>query len=791
MQSSQGGAWELYAGTVQDSSTTAEVDKWVRVVGKLGVANDGLLSVERATRLSAANTGTNNLDGVTLGGTYLGTNFGNFDLARLTMWEDGTTVLEAERWLEENYYFDPVPPGNPVHWWDPNDYALSADQAIPGLIAHWSFDDADTSGSTLTDVLGTGLDATLVASPTTGVAGQRNEAYTFNGTTQYLDVGNQAALDFDVTDTFSVSCWFKMPTGGNYATLVSKYRYNTASGWQTFVNPDGSLGFSLSNAPFSAARYVYTQTLTHRDDTWRHAVFTYDGSNTVAGLKIYVNGVSVAVTTGADGDPIATLNSNSVFIGARDDASPSSFVDGEMDETAIFDRELSAAEVGILYANLGYPSAPGAGNVATLNDKGSGGENLVCTDLEIAYDADCPEQKVFKFNGTTSKAIDDGAFNLASNDILISACVRPETAGVSRALFAQSEHGASTFSCYLSTDNIIRRHLGINIYGEDLDTLAPFNTSTRWLNVSFHMAAAAGSGACYVDGSISGVGDEGDQTPDGLCVGGSYSGSYSSFLEGRMSDVIIYAGASEANAARAAEVEQWLQRHRRLSTLPVAPFDDVDAETLSLGDGDLIDTWANNGSESSFVAVGSDRPTFKAADGPEPQVGHRLSKRVLVLSGDKMDSLSAYTAKTQPGVVAVVWRNEEAASGAELTYLYGSDTDATNWGARLKVPASGLYRSQSDAGTLLITSTNLTDNVWHWTVYEFSNTTGEIRDSMGGTASGTVGAESQGTKSRLFASPADTNPFVGSAARVIAAQGSSVEALAEYMARRYPGVDPY
>jgi len=783
-------SWAMYAGgTGQYSGAAAETNKWVRIVGRFSDTT-GKVIINRVTHCTGGAIGTQGLDGLMLGAKYDQTEYGSFDVARLTFWNDGTTLLEAEQWLEANWDFEAVPPGNPVHWYDPNDYGPNVDQGDPGLVAYWSFDDANTSGSTLTDVLGTGLNATLVASPTTGVVGQRNEAYTFNGTTQYLDVGNQAALDFDVTDTFSVSCWFKMPTGGNYATLVSKYRYNTASGWQTFVNPDGSLGFSLSNAPFSAARYVYTQTLTHRDDTWRHAVFTYDGSNTVAGLKIYVNGVSVAVTTGADGDPIATLNSNSVFIGARDDASPSSFVDGEMDETAVFNIELSAADVSNLYGKLGYPATAIIIAPSTLVDKGTGGENLVCTDMIVELDSTvggASEQKVFSFNGTTSKAIDDGAFSLTGDQHLVALCARPTTENVGRALFGKSENGTNYwYGASYNASNVVQRGAGTNQNGSDLDTLAPFNTSLRWTNHQSYFASAGGNGGSYVDGTLSASANEGDLDPDSFSIGTIYNSggtAYISYFAGNMSDIIVHTGASEANAVRAAQVEEWLKKNRRLATVPGVPVTDIDAETLSLTDGDPVATWTNPGTDGNFTSANN--PVFKATGGPD-----RTAKKRVNFNGTNhyMDS-GTYTVRAQPGAGFAVFRPEtQPGSGVRGALLHSSQS--TYWGLLL----DDTLKMTCNAGSPEIetSGTTIPLNEWSWAACEWSGATGHVGASTGTSTDATVGTGTMGPETRIGKNSSSGNYFDGDMSRIMVwTDGTTWEMIEEYARRRYPGIKPY
>ncbi|HUT76827.1 MAG TPA: hypothetical protein VM285_04030, partial [Polyangia bacterium] len=117
------GRWRMQSGTILDGGSASEGDKWVRIVGRTGAS--GLLSVERATRISG-NAGAETLPGITVGAAFNGGAPGDFDLACLAMWDDGTTVDEAREWLESEYPFEAVIPGNPSHHWSPRDYAAGA-----------------------------------------------------------------------------------------------------------------------------------------------------------------------------------------------------------------------------------------------------------------------------------------------------------------------------------------------------------------------------------------------------------------------------------------------------------------------------------------------------------------------------------------------------------------------------------------------------------------------------------------------------------------------------------------
>jgi len=560
-------SWAMYAGNVgQYSGAAAEENRWVRVVGTFHNTT-GFCSIERVQHVISDGTmGTASLDGLTLGAKNDQTEYGAFDVARLTFWDDSTTPLEAERWLEQAYPFNPVPPGNPVHWYDPNDYPV--------------------------------------------------------------------------------------------------------------------------------------------------------------------------------------------------------------------------------------------GSVSTLRDKGSGGEDLTCTAMTVGLDTDCPEQKVFVFNGTTSKAIDGGAYATLTGDIhLYAACVRFNGAGATEVLFGDSANrggAGNIYYCFVDTNNVVQRGFSTQAAGSDMDTLAPFNTRLRWANMQFLTAAAAGNGGTYVDGTLSGAATEGDNDPDSLSIGANWNSggtAYANFVDGNMSDVIIYTGASEANAARAAEVEMWLQRHRKLSTQPGTPFLDVDAESISQADRSALVTWTDDASANDLTQASATlQPTFRIADGPELgvgqlSVGNSIQRVNFSLDYEYMDSTSTFTAKTQPGAAALVFRPE---AGLSIAVWSASDTGTTAWQARVlgtPLPA----KSTADSGATLSTATSaISANAWHWMALEFNGATSHVSDSAGGTASGNAGTETHGTKHRVGAAPNASSGCQGDIARVVYwADGTTWEQVAEWLARRYPGSDPY
>ena len=156
---------------------------------------------------------------------------------------------------------------------------------------------------------------------------------------------------------FSVSCWIK-PTVNSGSG--QNYIFGFPDDYTAFIDRNGDdaddndISFQLwdgTNGKMIGQMAAAATTL----NAWAHLVFTYDGSHTAAGLKIYVNGVlasSVAETAGSPGYVGMDSGGTSGFLsigGAP--ASGSQEFDGDYSDFAIWKAHvLTADEVSALYS---------------------------------------------------------------------------------------------------------------------------------------------------------------------------------------------------------------------------------------------------------------------------------------------------------------------------------------------------------------------------------------------------------------------------------------------------------
>lgn len=192
-----------------------------------------------------------------------------------------------------------------------------------GSAAHWRLDEGagllamDSSGNV------NGVNGQIIGA--TWVTGRRESALSFNGLTDYVDLGNPLTLQ---PSNFSIAVWFKTdaPTG----MLVRKRLY----GYGLELVSAGSPSFWVYNA--AGMRFKVTAPASYNDNQWHHAVGIYDGSN----VRLAVDGVLV----GTAGAGQVSYGPGGIALG-RDGDSGSLYYRGLLDEIRIYNRSLNKQEV--------------------------------------------------------------------------------------------------------------------------------------------------------------------------------------------------------------------------------------------------------------------------------------------------------------------------------------------------------------------------------------------------------------------------------------------------------------
>lgn len=198
--------------------------------------------------------------------------------------------------------------------------------AVPttGLVSYYKLD--ETTGTTATDSFGANNGTNT--SITLGTAGKLGNAYSFNGTTGYVSLGNPTAFQIS---TGAISVWVKTAgAGASYRGIVVKQL-----AYSIFAI-DNIIGFYSWGSP--AGNKVTTFNVS--DNQWHHIVLNFGvGTNNTT---LYIDGVMKLKTTNGVSAQTAAMT-----IGSG--GGSSQLFSGLIDETSIYSRNLTSNEILLMY----------------------------------------------------------------------------------------------------------------------------------------------------------------------------------------------------------------------------------------------------------------------------------------------------------------------------------------------------------------------------------------------------------------------------------------------------------
>nr|WP_240948163.1 LamG-like jellyroll fold domain-containing protein [Planosporangium mesophilum] len=207
----------------------------------------------------------------------------------------------------------------------------------PGLtgVGSWPLDQA--AGGTTPDASGKGNDGTLVNGPTP-VAGKNGNALQFNGGNQWVDTG---ASILDTTGNYTVSAWVTIDDPGNaFQTAVSQ---DSAGGTSEFFLQYSGVDHRFA---FSAVGIRALAPTAPSPGRWYHLVGVRDAQHSE--LRLYVDGTLAGTASYCPG---AAAGGHTVLGRAQYQGNQVDFWGGKLDQVHVYDRALSADEVGTLYAS--------------------------------------------------------------------------------------------------------------------------------------------------------------------------------------------------------------------------------------------------------------------------------------------------------------------------------------------------------------------------------------------------------------------------------------------------------
>ena len=203
-----------------------------------------------------------------------------------------------------------------------------------GIVACWDAAGRRSypgTGTTWYDMSGNGNDGTLTSGPTFDPA--NGGSIDFDGSDDYVTMGDVSLFDFGTNGNFSLSLWFKRAGTGNEYLIVKGD--TNASYWLRFESDDTiriMLDYGGTN---DAARSIATYT----DTNWHHVVGVADR---VAGITLWIDGVQDGADLSLAGGDVS--NTYAFSIGAQTEGTALPF-NGKITAVSVYDRALTAAEI--------------------------------------------------------------------------------------------------------------------------------------------------------------------------------------------------------------------------------------------------------------------------------------------------------------------------------------------------------------------------------------------------------------------------------------------------------------
>ncbi len=276
-----------------------------------------------------------------------------------------------------------------------------------GMEASWRFDECTLWDGTSYDVeddLGNTLHfGRRIGNVTSVTNGRICRAAAFDGGSARIVSDVLTGSDImGFSDQVTLACWFKSPGGGGknprlieFSDPAGSYSRSTALAYDA----DGSLRAWVTSETGVRGGQIDYATTRYDDNEWHHAVYTYSATN---GGRLYIDG---SLKQTRNDNLTADIHDAETFVigGYYPDAT-NGFA-GLIDEAAVFQRELTAAEVVELYQSTRsscpgscYPAPvadyrmehyPWDGTAGEVYDSGSGGSNGVAA---FAGNAAIPSQ---------------------------------------------------------------------------------------------------------------------------------------------------------------------------------------------------------------------------------------------------------------------------------------------------------------------------------------------------------------------------------------------------------------
>ncbi len=222
---------------------------------------------------------------------------------------------------------------------------VNSSDITSGLVARYDF-----TGNA-NDLSGNSLNGTVTGAVLTSDRfGNANSAYSFNGTSNYIDVLDNSSLNFSNNSSFTISSWIKLNGSNvNYSGIVTKMD-NSGNGYQFVVGNTTALNKLATEFGQGGTGVSFQGNQNLNDGNWHNVLYIVDRvANTIS---FYVDNVLDTQTTSAN---VSTANvDNTAHLKIGVDRTMVDYFKGTMDDIKIYNKALTTCDIDSLF-NLPNP----------------------------------------------------------------------------------------------------------------------------------------------------------------------------------------------------------------------------------------------------------------------------------------------------------------------------------------------------------------------------------------------------------------------------------------------------
>ncbi len=264
---------------------------------------------------------------------------------------------------------------------------MNAGHPAPGspvgsALGHWKFD--ENYGDTANDSGTGGHYGDLAgmwdscpgagACPTWTSSGKFGNALDFDGSDDYVNMGDQSAYALERDSPITLEAWVTADADAGMSIISKMDNDSSDIGYQIQFGGAGKFFMQIINTLSTNGIEVENQgDLNYDDGNWHHVVATYDGSEDADGVKLYYDGEQLATTTNFNNLTGTILNDVGLRVGARN-GTGAQYYEGKIDEAKIYNIELTPSQVKVAYSQgraalLGAVSTDSSGDAVWSADR--------------------------------------------------------------------------------------------------------------------------------------------------------------------------------------------------------------------------------------------------------------------------------------------------------------------------------------------------------------------------------------------------------------------------------------